>query len=61
MTKVGENRLYDTQVECLVAALLTIASAGAETYQPKSIVDRYRKIIERLQDCAGSYVNPPAA
>jgi hypothetical protein len=61
MTKVGENRLDDTQMECLVAALLTIASAGAETYQPKSIVDRYRKILERLQDCAGSYVNPPVA
>jgi hypothetical protein len=60
MAKVGENRLDDDQMECLIAAILTVASAGADTFQPKSIVKRYADVLEQLRQCAGSYVNPPS-
>jgi hypothetical protein len=60
MAKVGESRLDDTQMECIIAAILTVASAGADTFQPESIVERYADILERLRKCAGSYVNSPS-
>jgi hypothetical protein len=53
MTKVGENRLDDTQMECLIAALLTIASAGADSYHHESIVDRFRDVLQELRARAG--------
>jgi hypothetical protein len=60
MSNVGELRLDDTQMGCIIAAILTIASTGADTFVPKSIVKRYSDILEQLRQGAGSCVNPPS-
>ena len=58
MSKVGETRLDDTQMECLIAAILTVASAGTDSFLPKSIVKRYSDLLEHLRQSAGTYINP---
>lgn len=49
MSKVGERSLDDVQMHQLIAAILTVASAGAETFLPKSIVTRYHEIRKELR------------
>jgi len=60
MSKVGEVRLDDSQMECVIAAILTVGSAGADTLLPQSIVKRYSEVLEQLRQTAGTYVNPPS-
>ena len=54
----GQYRLSDVQMNCLIAAILTLASAGADTFLPESIVKRYADILEQLRYGARDYVNP---
>jgi hypothetical protein len=53
MAEVGECHLRGSQMDCIIAAILTIASAGSDTFQAKSIVDRYSKVLEQLRSAGG--------
>jgi len=50
----------DTQLECLVAAILTVAVTGTEGISAEWAVKRYAQTLERLRAMGGP-VNPSAA
>jgi hypothetical protein len=49
--------LYETDLECIVADLLTAASLGASGGSPDQTITQYAQILDTLRD-NGGYLNP---
>jgi hypothetical protein len=57
MSQVGVIRLDDVQMECLVAALLTVASLGSTlNNKPEETLRRYSEFYTQLQTINGAVV-----
>jgi hypothetical protein len=59
MPKVSEL-IHETDLECIVAALLTAASLGASGGSPDQTITQYAQILDTLR-ANGGYLNPSSA
>jgi hypothetical protein len=53
MTQSAQTPIAETDIECIVAAILTMAACGTA----EEVVKRYAKLLDDLRT-AGGYLNP---
>jgi hypothetical protein len=52
-----QSPIAETDIECIVAAILTAAACGAAGMYPEEVVKRYANILAHLRT-VGGYLNP---
>jgi hypothetical protein len=57
MTQSTQPSAAATDIECIVAAILTVAACGAAGMYPDEVVKRYAQLLDNLR-AVGSYLNP---
>jgi hypothetical protein len=57
MTQSTQTPITETDIECIVAAILTVAACGAAGMYPEEVVKRYSNLLDHLRT-VGGYLNP---
>jgi hypothetical protein len=57
MTQSTQPLVAETDIECIVAAILTAAACGAAGMYPEEVVKRYATLLDHLRT-VGGYLNP---
>jgi hypothetical protein len=57
MTQSTQPPVAETDIECIVAAILAVAACGAAGMYPDEVVKRYAKLLDDLR-AVGGYLNP---
>ena len=52
-----QSPIAETDIECIVAAILTAAAYGTVGMCPAEVIKRYAKLLNHPRD-AGGYLNP---
>jgi hypothetical protein len=57
MTQSTQPPVVETDIDCIVAAILTVAACGAAGMYPDEVVKRYAKLLDHLR-AVGGHLNP---
>jgi hypothetical protein len=57
MTQSTDPLVAETDIECIVTAILTAAACSAAGMCPEEVVKRYAKLLNHLR-AVGGYLNP---